>query len=257
MATLLLKGTPIGNVDGVLFDKDGTLSHSEPLLIDLAERRIRTSIALWRDRRGCSDSDQLASTLQRAFGLQENALSPGGTLAVASRQDNLTSTATVFCLFGCTWPEALGLAQRSFNLVDQDLEHASRPSALLPHAETLLQRLKAFGVRNAVISNDTTSGIQQFLRHHHLSATIEAVWSADDQPRKPDPKAVELLCQQLHLDPNRCALIGDAETDLQMAKQAGIGCVIGFTGGWTLRPELPSADHLLETWSHLRIVANA
>ena len=160
-------------------------------------------------------------------------------------------------MFCCTWPEALRLAQQSFNLVDQDLEHASRPSALLPYAETLLQGLKASGVRNAVISNDTTSGIQQFLKHHRLSATIEAVWSADDQPRKPDPKAVELLCQQLHLDPNRCALIGDAETDLQMAKQAGIGCVIGFTGGWTLRPELPSADHLLETWNDLAIVANA
>ena len=257
MATLLLKGTPIGNIDGVLFDKDGTLSHSEPLLIDLAERRIRTSVALWKDTKGRLDSDQLASTLQRAYGLQVNGLCPGGTLAVAARQDNLTSTATVFCLLGCTWPEALSLAQQSFNLVDQDLEHASRTSALLPHAETLLQGLKAAGVRNAVISNDTTSGIQEFLRHHHLSATIEAVWSADDLPRKPDPKAVELLCQQLDLDPNRCALIGDAETDLQMAKQAGIGCVIGFTGGWALRPELPSADHLLETWSNLRIVSNA
>ena len=44
MATLMLRGAPIGNYDGVLFDKDGTLSHSEPHLQELAEARIRTAL---------------------------------------------------------------------------------------------------------------------------------------------------------------------------------------------------------------------
>ena len=253
MATLLLKGTPISNIDGVLFDKDGTLSHSEPLLIDLAERRIRTSVALWKDTKGRLDSDQLASTLQRAYGLQVNGLCPGGTLAVAARQDNLTSTATVFCLFGCTWPEALSLAQQSFNLVDQDLEHASRSSALLPHAETLLQGLKAAGVRNAVISNDTRPGIEQFLAHHKLTSLFRQSWSADDSPRKPDPEAVAQLCARLRLEPSNCALIGDAETDLRMAHAAGIGLVIGFQGGWSLAPSLPSCSHAFQHWNEIEV----
>ena len=50
MANLLLKGFPIGSVDGVLFDKDGTLSHSEPHLLDLAKQRCRwraTSGSTW------------------------------------------------------------------------------------------------------------------------------------------------------------------------------------------------------------------
>ena len=47
MAALLLKGVSIASIDGVLFDKDGTLSHSEPNLLKLAEQRIKTAVDLW------------------------------------------------------------------------------------------------------------------------------------------------------------------------------------------------------------------
>ena len=40
MAQLLLKGHPIGNFQGVLFDKDGTLSHSEPRLVQQGQSRV-------------------------------------------------------------------------------------------------------------------------------------------------------------------------------------------------------------------------
>jgi len=40
MAQLLLRGTVLGEVRAVLFDKDGTLSISEPELITLAEARV-------------------------------------------------------------------------------------------------------------------------------------------------------------------------------------------------------------------------
>ena len=57
--------------------------------------------------------------------------------------------------------------------------------------------------------------------------------------------------------PQRCALVGDAETDLQMALEAGIGGVIGFTGGWKRAPKLPSAQHLLHSWDHLSVSTNS
>ena len=44
MAQLLLKGHPIGNFQGVLFDKDGTLSDSEPHLLALADARINKAV---------------------------------------------------------------------------------------------------------------------------------------------------------------------------------------------------------------------
>ena len=252
MANLLLRGLPIGSIDGVLFDKDGTLSNSEPHLLDLAEQRLSLARKLWLDS-GANPSqlDQLIPTLRLAFGLENGALHPGGTLAVASRQDNLISMATVFCLYGCSWPDGLALAHQCFDQADQSTMEPSCISPLLVGAGPLLSSLHSNGVRCAVISNDTRRGIDGFLSQHHLSALITERWSADDEPRKPDPQAVEELCARLGIAPQRCALIGDAETDLQMAAAAGVPLLIGFTGGWARRPELPSATHHLDDWNDL------
>mgnify|MGYP003887062017 FL=1 len=40
MVCLQLRGTVLGDVDAVLFDKDGTLSISEPQLLTLAKARV-------------------------------------------------------------------------------------------------------------------------------------------------------------------------------------------------------------------------
>ena len=166
MAQLLLKGHPIGAIDGVLFDKDGTLSLSEPHLLNLAEQRIKAALELWSATRGTPAKD-LRRILSRAFGLENGALHPGGTLAVAARQDNLTSTATVFCLMGCSWPEGLALAERCFNDVDQQRTERPKPSPLMEDAASMLRKLHAGGVQLAVISNDTRQGIQDFLDYNH------------------------------------------------------------------------------------------
>ena len=100
MAQLLLKGHPIGNVQGVLFDKDGTLSHSEPHLLVLADARINKAVKVAQEQAPALKPSELSHTLRRAFGVDHGMLDPGGTLAVASRQDNIASTATVFCLLG-------------------------------------------------------------------------------------------------------------------------------------------------------------
>jgi len=257
MATLLLRGVPIGTIQGVLFDKDGTLSHSEPLLLDLAERRIQIAEELWNCQAPSPTKvNTLRPVLRRAFGIQGEQLHPGGTLAVAARQDNLTTMATVFCLHGCSWPSAIALAQSCFDQCDQQEHDRNSISPLLDGAEDLLRSLHSLGITNAIISNDTRAGIHAFLQHHGLSHLIAACWSADDSPRKPDPAAVLSLCTRLGLDPEECALIGDAETDLQMAAAAGIRFVIGYGGGWGLTPELPSATHWLDNWAEMELEAD-
>ena len=137
MATLLLRGVPIGTIQGVLFDKDGTLSHSEPHLLDLAERRIQIAEELWNCQAPSpKEENTLRPVLRRAFGIQGEQLHPGGTLAVAARQDNLTTMATVFCLHGCSWPSAIALAQSCFDQCDQQEHDRNSISPLLDGAKT-------------------------------------------------------------------------------------------------------------------------
>lgn len=256
MAHLNLRGHRIGPIDGVLFDKDGTLSHSEPHLLELFERRMTVISDLWRDAKGAEHLGELDITLRQAFGIRDKALHPGGTLAVAARQDNLTSTATVFCIFGCSWPEALALAETCFERIDQQVSDDATSRPLLDGAKTFLEELTAASIPSAVISNDTTKGIHAFLDHQNISSLVVDCWSADDQPRKPNPEAVHQLCKRMQLAPQQCALIGDAETDLQMAQDAGVGCVLGYLGGWQIRPELPSTVHQFEHWKELALEAD-
>ena len=80
MPRLLLRTSCIGTIDAVLFDKDGTLSHSEPHLLSLARRRIDTAARLWRER--CPEQSmetQLRDGLRHAFGIIPEGLRPDGT----------------------------------------------------------------------------------------------------------------------------------------------------------------------------------
>ena len=54
MAHLKLKDRNLGSFQGVLFDKDGTLSHSEPRLIELADARINEALRRFRLRSASS-----------------------------------------------------------------------------------------------------------------------------------------------------------------------------------------------------------
>lgn len=259
MAQLFLNGQSLGPIDGVLFDKDGTLSRSEPDLLNLVKRRMDIAERLWSEQ--CLDIQpnrparpyQLRTLLQQVYGVQGETIHPAGTLAVAARQDNFTSMATVFCLMGSSWPQAVHLTSQCF---EQD-ELGPRPcSALLEGVKDLLAQCQNADVCAAVISNDTTAGIAGFLDRHQLNDHFASCWSADDSPRKPDPVAVLTLCKRLGVRPERCALVGDADTDLHMAEAAGIGIVLGYQGGWQRPPDLLATPHLFHDWSALKITSD-
>ena len=257
MAHLQLRGRSLGPVQGVLFDKDGTLSHSEPRLIALADARITEALECFQAM-GASQSErsELHDLLARTYGRCQSGVTPEGTLAVASRQHNLLSTATVFCQMQLGWPRALVLADEIFDAVDhrhQTTSSAVDSPALLPGAAEVLTELHAAGVVCALISNDTKAGIQGFIDAHQLDDCIADVWSADHLPTKPHVGAVHGLCAKLNLRASDCALIGDADTDLLMARQAGIGITLGYVAGWHQSPELTAHEQLIHHWSELTI----
>lgn len=258
MVQLLLRGQPMlsagkpVNIKAVLFDKDGTLSRSEPHLLALATTRIQHCINLCHGR---SNSDTLEELLQCAYGVlpEVGSLDPGGITAVAAREHNLISTAVVLTLAGHSWPEAQALAQETFRLADLDHPPGSACSPMTDGLADFLATLHISNVRCAVISNDDQAGIQSFLEHHGISQQISAIWSAEHQPRKPDPRAVQLLCAELGVAPANCALIGDANSDLHMAHAAGVAVVLGYRGGWQQSVSLAADYPWMEHWSELAV----
>lgn len=258
MPHLFLRGvrltpTPI---QAVLFDKDGTMSHSEPMLEALAAARVERCLALAEEHGLPSGAlPQLLDLLQRGYGLSPDGLRPDGSLAVASRLHNLIITATSLAQVGFGWPEALAVSDAAFRQTDDLHGQGSRfQPRTTPGLAALLDSFQAVGLRCAVISNDHRQGIQGFLASHDLSSRIEAIWSAEDHPCKPDPGAVFALCAVLGVEPCRCALIGDANSDLRMARAAGVAAVVGYRSGWRQPPPLDADFPLLDHWDELQAI---
>ena len=257
MPRLLLRGADLGDVEAVLFDKDGTLSHSEPDLLSLAQARVLACLEQVTPQQRAP----LQDLLERAYGLRAGAIHPAGVTAVAARDHNLIATATALAQVGLGWPEALAISEAVFAGSDQgDRRRSGEPgstSDLTAGLRPLLEALHAAGVVCAVISNDDRSGIEHFLASHNLGGLFAGYWSAEHRPRKPDPAAVHGLCAQLELAVGRCALIGDANSDLQMARAAGIAdqLCIGYMDGWSSPPPLGEPHPLIHHWSELTVQA--
>ena len=255
MPLLELRGTVLGAIEAVLFDKDGTLSVSEPQLLTLATARV----FLCLDQVAEPLRPELEPLLHRAYGLHPSgrSLCPAGITAVACREHNLISTATALAQVGLGWPEALAISEAVFEAADREDgrrrgHHTSAPTTGL---RPWLEQLQAAGVPCAVISNDDRAGIRHFLQQHQLEAFFCASWSAEEQPRKPDPAAVHGLCRQLGVAAEHCALIGDANSDLRMAVAAGIPhqLALGYTAAWSSPPPLAEPHPRVHHWDELRV----
>jgi phosphoglycolate phosphatase len=261
LAQLLLRGDLIGPTDqsiqAVLFDKDGTLSISEPMLYALAKARVFHGQRLLAEHHPELSAEQLADfdgLLRRAYGLEASGVHPAGTTAVASRSHNLISTATALAQVGVGWPEALALSEAVFAATDglhgTGSQHKPQATEGL-HA--LMEQLAAAGLRCAVISNDDMAGIEAFLASQGLESHFQACWSAEHTPRKPDPAAVHALCANLGVPASACVLIGDANSDLRMARAAGVPVVLGYTAAWRRPPPLDPSFAQLHHWSELEL----
>ena len=261
MADLLIRNSSVGFIKAIIFDKDGTLSNSEECLLELAKTRIKFSeskfeklkinkLKIWL----------LKKLLKSVYGIKKNSISPNASLAIASKDHNIISSATIFTLFGLGWFKSLSISQSIFDEVDFHLynqkSNTKKTRTLISGALDLLFSLKSKGVCIALMTNDTQAGIQEFICRNKLEGIFDYLWSAENKPSKPNPEAVIELCKTMHLKPSECALISDADTDLRMAKEADVPIVIGFAGGWKTPPTLTEKHFLVNELNELKIDSN-
>ena len=258
MAELLIRNSSFGFIKAIIFDKDGTLSNSEDHLVELAKTRIDFSENKFKDLKINNIKIWLLRRLLVSlYGLRRNSLSANSSLAIASREHNIISTATIFTLFGFDWFKSLSMGKKIFEEVDIFLsnqkDNIQKQRTLISGALDLLLTLKNKGVYIALMTNDTEEGIEEFIHRNKLKGIFDYFWSAEKKPSKPSPEAVIELCKKMNLKASECALISDADTDLKMAKEADIKLVIGFTGGWNNHPTLTEQRFSIEKLNELKI----
>lgn len=103
-----------------------------------------------------------------------------------------------------------------------------------------LSALRGAGIRTAVLSNKPDPSVAPLCEHYFPSLIDLAAGEKPEIPRKPAPDGVTKILEHFGIDKSEAVFIGDSETDVETAKNAGLD-VIAVTWGFRDIPCLKSA----------------
>lgn len=112
----------------------------------------------------------------------------------------------------------------------------------------LLLDLSRYNYKIAIVSNKFDAAVKELARTYFGNLIPVAIGETSEIKRKPSPDSIYTAVQELGSDLSSTVLVGDSETDVRTAKNAGIPC-IGVTWGFRCREVLRSegADYLIDT----------
>lgn len=245
MLTVVCKGLKFTNIQGIIFDKDGTLADSRQFLRELAQTRARLIDA------------QVPGTgepLLMAFGVQDRTIDPIGLMAVGSHRENQIAAAAYIAETGKSWFEAMAIARQAFLKADQYLPNRAATSPLFPDTREVLARLSQGGLKLGILSADSTEAVEAFVNEHQLSDYIQLTMGVDSELTKPSPELYLRACQALDLPPQTTIMVGDSPGDIEMAKQAKAGATIGIDWIRQKTEPLKAADLVINQLTELELI---
>lgn len=103
----------------------------------------------------------------------------------------------------------------------------------------LIRKLKAAGIRCAVVSNKPDDAVQK-LNARYFDGLLDAgAGERENVRRKPAPDMVNAVLAGLCMDRNDAVYVGDTEVDLMTARNAGMDCISVL---WGFRTEEELAE---------------
>lgn len=112
----------------------------------------------------------------------------------------------------------------------------------------LLLDLNRFNYKIGIVSNKYDAAVKSLAKTYFGNLIPVAIGESADIKRKPAPDSVFMAIKELGSDLRNTVYVGDSETDVQTAKNAGIPC-IAVTWGFRCREVLRAAgaDYLIDT----------
>ena len=214
-------------IDGVIFDKDGTLFD------------FRRSWGGWARSflTGLSDDPDQAARLGRAIGYDLHA----GSFS----RDSVVIAGTAAEIAAELAPHLPG--QPIAAITAQVNEAASRaPMAEAVPLIPLLSGLRARGLRLGLATNDSEAPARAHLAAHGITDLFDFIAGYDSgHGPKPGPGMCLAFARQTVLNPARIAMVGDSAHDLHAGRAAGMVCVGVLTGIAGEADLAPLADVIL------------
>jgi phosphoglycolate phosphatase len=104
-------------------------------------------------------------------------------------------------------------------------------TALFPEVRDVLARLRAAGLRSAVVSTKFRYRIEATLERDELLHAFDAIVGAEDVTRhKPDPEGLHAALARLGESSDRVVYVGDHPVDAEAAQRAGLRFIAALRG---------------------------
>jgi phosphoglycolate phosphatase len=237
----------VAGIDAIVFDKDGTLANSHPLLHHTALARAQACAT------ATGLGDALGQDLLTCFGVSPDRIDPDGLMAADTREANQQGAVEVLVNTGYPREQATALVADCFEAVDQP--HGGKAVYTPPFEGTaaMLERLHRSPLKIGVLSSDSPAYVGEFLQHYGLLPWVDE-WQGtgpEDLP-KPDPSLLEQVCDRLGVSVARTLIVGDSWADLALVDRAQAAGFISVSAPWG-RPPVPSASLVLRQWDDLAV----
>lgn len=127
----------------------------------------------------------------------------------------------------------------------QNMQNKTRPYDGIME---LLLDLNRFGYKLAIVSNKFDNAVKELAKEYFGDIFDVAIGESSTVKRKPAPDSIFAAINELGTDISKTIFVGDSETDVQTAKNAGLN-FIGVTWGFRTREVLRNegADYLIDT----------
>jgi phosphoglycolate phosphatase len=226
----------------IIFDKGGTLIDFREMwsvwVVELA-RRLEAAAGL-----------PLAARLFDAMGFDAGSrwIDPQGRLALDSMANLREMVVGLLGQAGLTPQASEEAVATAWYAPDPVTE--TQPLTDIP---ALFGALRERGAKIAIVTMDDRAPTEAVLAKVGAADLVDALVCADDGlPLKPAPQMVWAVCRATGVEPRRAAVVGDATTDMEMGRAAGVGLVVGVLSG--VAPEellAPRADVVVPSVAEL------
>ncbi len=188
-------------IDAILFDWDGTLADSLPLVTRATNEVLASHGYPVLDASAIHDGMRFPSAERMAYHIDKP-------------YETVGAEAEMLC------EEFYEAAERLGHLAVE----------LFPGVDDLLTRCTMLGMPMALVTNNRTSLVRALVRHAGLEDTFAAIVGEEDvRNPKPDPEGVRIALATLDARASRTIFVGDSITDAQAAERAG---VLGVGAAW-------------------------
>lgn len=221
-------------IDGVIFDKDGTLFD------------FRASWGAW--------AAQLVQVLAGESGLPVATLGAAIGFDPAARRFAPDSVVIAGTPSEIARDLAAVLPGGAAEDLEDRLNRMAEGAPMLPAVDlaAVLGGLRARGLRIGLATNDNEDAARAHLAAHGITALFDYIAGYDSgHGPKPGPGMCAAFARQQGLDPARVVMVGDSRHDLEAGRRAGMRAVAVLTGIAGAAELAPHADAVLPDIAHL------